>query len=208
MKKIFVFLVLLLAAAVQAQTLEKGSISFIISSTGFKQGISVKAPFTSISLRKEDHYYLTARAEVNNDKKPMIINIEIELYKLWNGTSKDMKTLDSLMSQKQEIPFTMTNRINLLQFELKNDAYTFMILKDAGTSIGKYEDLTKRSLGIGDFTYATQKIVTKVSDTNIKMENNKYIIQGKFIIMLLNDNPAAGTSIISEIKDGVFEIII
>ena len=200
-------IIFLLAGALYAQTLEKGKISFGFQGSNLLMEQKETVPFTSVSLRKDEHYIVNARAEINTDSKKIFINLELELYKKWNNNTKDKQLWDSLKSKELDIPLSLANVVDLQVLEIKTRSYEFMMLKDNANVVGKYESLEKRALGFPQ-VFATQNIVCRVSDTSIKVENKKYIIKGKFVIMLINNNAGADSGLIAEIRDGYFEIII
>jgi len=206
MKKLIILLILV-CEGYYAQTLDKGKISFKFSGAGFNIGyINYEVPFTSVTLRKDDHFVVNARAEQNTEEKKIILNLELELYKAWNGSEKDKRLSDSLKLRNIEVPLSMSNVFDMQALNIETSIFSLMMLKDNVNKVGRYQNLQSKALGV-PMDFATQKIICKVSDTSIRMEDKKYIIKGKFILMLLNDG-TGGTNIFSEIKDGSFEIII
>ncbi len=209
MKKIL-FIVLVFSQCYFAQTQEKGKIKFNFSGIGFSSGIEYDIPFTSISVRKESRYIINALAEQNNANNKTVLNIEFSLGKVWNESTKDRHMLDSLLENQLEFPLSICNNLELNAFNLNTRSYSFMMLNDNINKVGKYQNIERKSLGIGEFTYASQRLICKLSETSMKMKNNKFVIKGKFIIMLLNESPntSSETSLISELNEGYFEIVL
>lgn len=207
MKKI-IFLMFLCTSLAFAQNDSKGKISLKFKGIGDQTDYSIEAPVTSISINSIlNKYTINARAEKNNEKSNVIVNLELVMNRIWSASKTDSRLLDSIMTKDAQIPLNLLNNFDIATLEIIGPV-SFLMIKDETNRVGKYEDLNKKNLGIGSFVYATTKVVCKMSETKIVKTGNNYKITGKYIILLVNDKGSEGTSLIAEIKDGYFEFII
>ena len=208
MKK-FIIMLLFFSASVFAQTMEKGTISLKFNDKWDTYNENIKVNIQNITLSKEDHFIVTARGESNNDSLHIMINVEMELYKVYHNTVKDEIAIANKDLDKDNL--AIANTIDITSFELtfKNGEkyFEFSIMHDAKYGLGIYKDLSKKGKAIG-LGSATQKFICKVTNPSIKTENNRYKISGDFRIILMQDNQVAGTIIPAEVKEGHFELII
>ncbi|MBA4318539.1 MAG: hypothetical protein C0412_09070 [Flavobacterium sp.] len=203
MKKI-ICLLILIAGVSFPQSQEKGKISLtlVLPNSRFDPTVQIDLPFKSISVQKDDKYVVKARGEINTEKEQTMINMEIELSFSLNKFLADPNNQDSVKKKMKDYnEFTITALEIYKKRTMLNVECSVMFKPQ---DFGKYELRTDMVHN----TWATQKIIKKVEDMKLNRVNGQTIISGKFKYILLSDGTEKGTSIITEIKDGYFEIII
>ena len=195
---------MLFAGVSFSQSPEKGKISLTMDlpNSRFDPSVKMEIPFKSVSIQKDDKYVVKARGEINTEKEQTMINMEIELSFNLNKFLADPNNQDSVKRKTKDYnEFTIT-ALEIYKKRMMLNIECSVMFKPQ--DFGKYELRTDMVHN----TWATQKIIKKVEEMKITHVNGQTKISGKFKYILLSDGTEKGTSIITEIKDGYFEIII
>ncbi len=188
MKKIFV-IIFVSAIVLFAQENNKGRISFIFN------GEKIDLPFTAVTIMKQDHIIVNARAEHNVDKIQQMAALEIGFKKLAPGDS----SLSPLIRVDINLRDNSNQTGNDLSIQYGESGLSSGGQKNEAAYYGEFNRGERVSWNIN-------KLSLKFNVTNVIYAGRELIISGNFSGTFSSTLAPKGQ--VADIKDGKFEIII
>lgn len=188
MKKL-VIIIFISAIALFAQGNNKGRISLIFN------GEKIDLPVTSVTLIKQDHIILNARAEHNVDKVQQMVALEIGFKKLAPGDS----SLFPLIRININLRDNSKQTGNDLAIQYDNSGINGGNGKNEAAHYGVFNRGERVSWDINTMSL-------RFNLTNVSYTDNELKISGSFSGTFSSTIAPKGQ--VAEIKDGKFEIII